>query len=71
MTGKVAALGAVKDSLNRAQSTIDVAMSAGQQVADLLIALTGDDGLAHFAAQIGSDIDRRICDRFVLTFDAA
>ena len=36
MTGKVAALGAVKDSLNRAQSTIDVAMSAGQQVADLL-----------------------------------
>ncbi len=36
MTGKVTALGAVKDSLNRASSTIDVAMSAGQQVSDLL-----------------------------------
>jgi flagellin len=36
MTGKVSALDAVKDSLNRAQSTIDVAMSAGQQVSDLL-----------------------------------
>jgi flagellin len=36
MTGKVAALDAVKDSLNRATSTVDVAMSAGQQVADLL-----------------------------------
>ena len=36
MQGKVSALGAVQDSLNRAQSTIDVAMSAGQQVSDLL-----------------------------------
>ena len=36
MTGKVTALNAVKDSLNRASSTIDVAMSAGQQVSDLL-----------------------------------
>jgi flagellin len=36
MQGKVAALDAVTDSLNRAQSTIDVAMSAGQQVSDLL-----------------------------------
>jgi flagellin len=36
MTGKVASLDAVKDSLNRATSTVDVAMSAGQQVADLL-----------------------------------
>ena len=36
MQGKVAALDSVKDSLNRAQSTIDVAMSAGQQVSDLL-----------------------------------
>jgi len=36
MTGKVTALDSVKDSLNRAQSTIDVAMSAGQQVSDLL-----------------------------------
>jgi flagellin len=36
MTGKVTAYDAVKDSLNRAQSTIDVAMSAGQQVSDLL-----------------------------------
>lgn len=36
MSGKVTALGAVKDSLNRASSTIDVAMSAGQQVSDLL-----------------------------------
>src|SRR6202008_968156 len=36
MTGKVAAPDRVKDSLNRAQSTIDVAMSAGQQVSDLL-----------------------------------
>ena len=36
MTGKVTSLDAVKDSLNRAQSTIDVAMSAGQQVSDLL-----------------------------------
>ncbi len=36
MTGKVASLDAVKDSLNRGQSTIDVALSAGQQVSDLL-----------------------------------
>jgi len=36
MSGKVTAFDAVKDSLNRAQSTIDVAMSAGQQVSDLL-----------------------------------
>src|ERR1700749_1426307 len=36
MTGKVTAIDSVKDSLNRAQSTIDVAMSAGQQVSDLL-----------------------------------
>jgi flagellin len=36
MQGKVTAFDAVKDSLNRAQSTIDVAMSAGQQVSDLL-----------------------------------
>jgi flagellin len=36
MQGKSTALDSVKDSLNRAQSTIDVAMSAGQQVSDLL-----------------------------------
>ncbi len=36
MQGKASALDSVKDSLNRAQSTIDVAMSAGQQVSDLL-----------------------------------
>jgi flagellin len=36
MQGKVDSLDSVQDSLNRAQSTIDVAMSAGQQVADLL-----------------------------------
>ena len=36
MSGKVTALDSVTDSLNRAQSTIDVAMSAGQQVSDLL-----------------------------------
>ena len=36
MSGKSTALDAVKDSLNRAQSTIDVAMSAGQQVSDHL-----------------------------------
>ena len=36
MQGKVTAIDSVKDSLNRAQSTIDVAMSAGQQVSDLL-----------------------------------
>ena len=36
MQGKVESLDSVKDSLNRAQSTIDVAMSAGQQVSDLL-----------------------------------
>jgi flagellin len=36
MKGKVISLDAVKDSLNRGQSTIDVAMSAGQQVSDLL-----------------------------------
>jgi flagellin len=36
MQGKVSSLDAVKDSLNRAQSTIDVAMSAGTQISDLL-----------------------------------
>jgi flagellin len=39
MTGKVDSLDAVKDSLNRATSTVDVAMSAGQQVSDLLTQL--------------------------------
>ena len=36
MSGKVMSLNAVKDSLNRATSTSDVAMSAGEQVSDLL-----------------------------------
>src|ERR1700760_1876641 len=36
MQGKVSSLDAVTDSLNRGQSTIDVAMSAGEQVSDLL-----------------------------------
>src|SRR3569833_1192395 len=36
MHGKVISLDAVKDSLNRGQSTIDVAMAAGQQESDLL-----------------------------------
>ena len=36
MQGRVSSLDAVKDSLNRATSTVDVAMSAGQQVSDLL-----------------------------------
>jgi flagellin len=36
MAGKSTAFDSVKDSLNRAQSTIDVAMSAGSQVSDLL-----------------------------------
>jgi flagellin len=36
MRGKSSALDAVKESLSRAQSTIDVAMSAGSQVSDLL-----------------------------------
>ena len=48
MTSKVSAYDAVKDSLNRATSTVDVAMSAGAQVADLLTqlkaqALAGSD----------------------------
>src|ERR1700744_3269353 len=36
MQGKVTSYDSVSDSLNRAQSTIDVAMSAGTQVSDLL-----------------------------------
>jgi flagellin len=36
MQGRVTSLDAVKDSLNRGQSAIDVAMSAGEQVSDLL-----------------------------------
>jgi flagellin len=36
MQTQVSSYDAVNDSLNRAQSTIDVAMSAGQQVSDLL-----------------------------------
>ena len=36
MQGRVMSLDAVKDSLNRGQSTIDVAMAAGEQVSDLL-----------------------------------
>ena len=36
MQGKVDSLDSVMDSLNRAQSTIDVAMSAGTQVSDIL-----------------------------------
>jgi flagellin len=37
MRGEVAAYSSVQDSLNRGMSTIDVAMSAGQSVSDLLI----------------------------------
>jgi len=37
MRGTVAAYGAVSDSLNRGISAVDVAMSAGQSVSDLLI----------------------------------
>jgi flagellin len=37
MRGDVAAYGAVSDSLSRAGSTVDVAMSAGQSISDLLI----------------------------------
>jgi flagellin len=48
MQGKVVSLDSVKDSLNRGQSTIDVALSAGQEVSDLLTqlkakALAGSD----------------------------
>ena len=37
MRGDVAGYSAVTDSLNRASSTVDVAMSAGQSISDLLI----------------------------------
>jgi len=37
MRGTVAAYGAVSDSLNRGISAVDVAMSAGQSISDLLI----------------------------------
>jgi flagellin len=37
MRGDVAGYGAVKDSLNRGMSTLDVAMSAGQSISDLLV----------------------------------
>ncbi|HXL99862.1 MAG TPA: flagellin [Rhizomicrobium sp.] len=37
MRGDVAGFGAVTDSLNRGTSTVDVAMSAGQSISDLLI----------------------------------
>jgi flagellin len=37
MRGAVASYGAVSDSLNRGISTVDVAMSAGQSISDLLI----------------------------------
>jgi flagellin len=37
MRGDVAGYGAVQDSLNRGMSAIDVAMSAGQSISDLLI----------------------------------
>jgi flagellin len=37
MRGDVAGYSAVTDSLNRATSTVDVAMSAGQSISDLLI----------------------------------
>ncbi len=37
MRGDVAAYGAVTDSLNRGSSSVDVALSAGQSISDLLI----------------------------------
>jgi flagellin len=37
MRGDVAGYGAVTDSLNRGMSAIDVAMSAGQSISDLLV----------------------------------
>jgi flagellin len=41
MRGDVSAFHAVSDSLNRAVSSIDVAMSAGQAVSDLLVEMKG------------------------------
>ena len=41
MRGDVSAFHAVSDSLNRAVSAIDVAMSAGQAVSDLLVEMKG------------------------------
>src|SRR5882724_4847526 len=39
MRGDIAGYSAVTDSLNRGMSVIDVAMSAGQSISDLLIAM--------------------------------
>jgi flagellin len=56
MRGDVSAFHAVGDSLNRAVSSIDVAMSAGQAVSDLLVEMKGK---AVAAADVSLDTASR------------
>ncbi|HCK83417.1 MAG TPA: hypothetical protein DHW63_02515 [Hyphomonadaceae bacterium] len=52
--GRMAALGSVMDGINRATSTIDVALSAGQSISDLLIQLK-DKAVAAQAGDLSTD----------------
>jgi flagellin len=52
--GRLAALGSVVDGINRATSTIDVALSAGQSISDLLIQLK-DKAVAAQAGDLSTD----------------
>ncbi len=52
--GRMAALGSVVDGINRATSTIDVALSAGQSISDLLIQLK-DKAVAAQAGDLSTD----------------
>ncbi len=54
MRARTAALGSVTDGINRATSTIDVALSAGQSISDLLIQLK-DKAVAGQAADLSTD----------------
>ena len=53
MRGDVAGYSAVTDSLNRATSSVDVALSAGQSIADLLIEMKSK-ALAASDASLGT-----------------
>jgi flagellin len=62
MRGKVAAYGAVTDSLNRGMSSVDVAISAGQSISDLLIqmkskALSASDASLDSASRTALNTD--------------
>jgi len=68
MRGRVLALDAVKDSLNRVQSTVDVAMSGGEEISDLLTQMK-QKALAATDTSLDTVSRRALSDDFVALRD--